>query len=224
LAPFLPNRGIAEGNDFQEIEVLDRLRTALPGTAPAIVYGVTGAISGKARRELSTAQQILPDVNHGTLESVVRRIAQVLGERRVNQLNSPAREEPRPTKPLIVLRPDQCGTAAVVSTVQQTALAPGKLDKKARMALRDAYKAECAAHGVKVGREEIGLAVKPNSKDPVTLVKKWLACDPRYEVYTPLFLKVFAENPTFGSRTFPTPRIKFFPHSPLFPLDSPCGG
>jgi hypothetical protein len=144
---------------------------------------------------LSTARQILPDLNHRTLASVVSRIEQVLGERRVNQLNIAAREESRPTKPLIVLRPDQCGTAAVASTVEQTALAPGKLDEKARTAMRDSYKAECAAHGVKVGRTEIGLAVKPGSKDPVTLVKKWLACDPRYEAYTPRFLKVFAEKP-----------------------------
>jgi hypothetical protein len=162
-------------------------------------------VLAQRRRALSTARQIFPDLNHRTLESVVWRIGQVLGERRVSQLNSPAREESRPTKPLIVLRPDQCGTAAVASTVQQTAFAPGELDKKARTAIRDAYKAECAAHGVKIGRREIGLAVKPNSKDPVTLVKKWLACDPRYQVYTPRFLKTFAEKPHLRGRTFPTP-------------------
>jgi hypothetical protein len=106
-------------------------------------------------------------------ESRIRSMDQVLDERAVAQRKSPDRQEPHATKTLIVLRPVQQTTRAIYDVKERAG----------RTATYDAYRAECKAADVKIRRKEIGLAVKSKSKDPVTLVKKWLLCDPRYEPY-----------------------------------------
>jgi hypothetical protein len=144
----------------------------------------------KRRRELSTARQILPDLSHRTLASVVWRIEQVLGERRFSQESCPA-------QPSIALRPDQHATVAFANVVPQAA--PSTYDirtKVGRAAMLKTYKAECKAAGLKVNYKEIGYEVEPESIDPESIVNKWRDCKhPRYERYTRRFLKVFAEKP-----------------------------
>lgn len=67
-------------------------------------------------------------------------------------------------------------------------------EKAARTRERDEYKAECKRAGLKITDDDIGRAVKPNSKRPRDIVQKWRACDPRYEVCDPLIRRVFREK------------------------------
>jgi hypothetical protein len=113
----------------------------------------------------------------------IRRGEQVLSERADTQVA--ATEPPDPP--------------SVPATVRQMPLAE-ILDKKAisrhRHALCDAYKDECAAEGITVTNVMIARAAYPKSKDPKTVIKKWLAGDRRYgEAYDASFGRVFTEKP-----------------------------
>ena len=94
--------------------------------------------------------------------------------------------------------------AAVAAANSLVATALGGADSRAyagdgqraeRKALRDSYKAECKAAGVKVTDKMIGLEVKPDSKDARIIVQKLLACHPKYESYDSRIRRVFAEKP-----------------------------
>jgi hypothetical protein len=67
-------------------------------------------------------------------------------------------------------------------------------EKAERRRLLEEFKTKCKLAGRKITNADIGLAVKPDSKDPRTIVDKWRACDRRYELYNAQFRRMFREK------------------------------
>ncbi len=82
-------------------------------------------------------------------------------------------------------------TASVTETTAEATLGARRAERRA---LRDLYRLECKAANVKVTDAMIGLEMKPNSKDPRSIVQHWLRCDPRYQTYDQRIRRFFADK------------------------------
>jgi hypothetical protein len=81
-------------------------------------------------------------------------------------------------------------------------------ERAERRRLLNEYKAKCKAAGRKITYDDIGLAVKPGSQRPRTIVDKWRAGHPDYEGYTEKFLRMFREKPHLKDSPVRSPQKK----------------
>jgi hypothetical protein len=104
-------------------------------------------------------------------------------------------------------KPTETGAAeteAETAGRQKATETPGATEIKAKRSERkrclQEYKAECEGAGRKVTDADIGRELKPNSKNPRTIVQKWRICDPRYDGYDPKIRQLFHEKPHLKNR------------------------